>query len=71
MVAARLSEDENVTVLLLEAGPDDMDFYYSVIPAFGFDLHHTDFDWKYKTVPQEKCCGNLHNRVCPVGSGRS
>ncbi len=51
VVAARLSEDPSVSVLLLEAGKPDkkQDIH---IPAAFSNLFHTEYDWDYRTVPQ-------------------
>ncbi|XP_072045316.1 alcohol dehydrogenase [acceptor]-like isoform X1 [Amphiura filiformis] len=56
VVASRLSEDSNSTVLLLEAGPSDKDYhdYPNIsIPAMVGTLWQTDIDWSFKTVPQK------------------
>ena len=61
VVASRLSENPNVTVLLLEAGPagyPDAD-----IPIVVGDLQNTEIDWKRQTEPQKYCCKSLNNRV--------
>ncbi|XP_076442482.1 alcohol dehydrogenase [acceptor]-like [Babylonia areolata] len=53
VVAGRLSEDKHVTVLLLEAGPDDRKHPTISIPGFS-ELHpHTEVDWEYFTEPQQ------------------
>ena len=52
VVAARLSEDSDVTVLLLEAGGDyttNPDYH---IPHNYFELSKTSADWAYYTEPQ-------------------
>ena len=50
-LASRLSEDEQSTVLLLEAGgPDDEPDIH--IPARFSQLFHSEIDWDYETVPQ-------------------
>lgn len=63
VVASRLSEDPDVTVLLLEAGGDYTvnDSYH--IPLHFFELQKTNADWEYYTVPQkESHLGMLENR---------
>lgn len=62
-MAARLSEDPSVSVLLLEAGGEEDDYWFSHIPGLATGLQLTDFDWKYLTEPQKHCCGALKNRV--------
>jgi len=57
-VTGRLSEDEAVSVLLLEAGgPDDEPGIH--IPAAFPTLFKTPFDWAYETVPQTHCNGRV------------
>jgi choline dehydrogenase len=56
VLAARLSEDPDTSVLLLEAGPpDDADEIH--IPAALSLLWKTAYDWDYSTVPQERAAG--------------
>ena len=55
-VAARLSEADNVTVLLLEAGGADTDATIHIPLAYSV-LQQTDVDWQYLTEPQSQCCG--------------
>ena len=50
-IAARLSEDPSVTVLLLEAGGPDQDERIFA-PHRAWELWTTGFDWGYTTVPQ-------------------
>lgn len=49
VVANRLSEVKNWTVLLLEAGGDETEI--SDVPALAGYLQLTDLDWKYQTTP--------------------
>ena len=49
VLAARLSEDPDVSVLLIEAGPPDDKENIHVPAAFG-SLFKTDVDWDYATV---------------------
>jgi len=52
VVAARLSEDPSVSVLLLEAGPeDDEDMIH--LPVGFTTLFKTKWDWGYRTTPQK------------------
>lgn len=52
VVAARLTEDPDVRVLLLEAGPmDDDDMIH--LPAGFSTLFKTSWDWGYQTTPQK------------------
>jgi len=53
VLAARLSADPSVSVLLLEAGPpDDADEIRA--PAAMNRLFQTSYDWNYQTVPQHR-----------------
>lgn len=63
VVAARLSEIPNVTVLVLEAGHDDYDYPHTQWIPMEQELQLTDFDWQYKTISQETCCDGSKNNV--------
>jgi choline dehydrogenase-like flavoprotein len=52
VVAARLSEDPSVSVLLLEAGPEDDDDMIH-LPVGWSTLLKTKWDWGYRTTPQK------------------
>ena len=52
VLAARLSEDAGVRVLLLEAGPDDAGEDAIRIPLAFSTLFKTRWDWRYETEPQ-------------------
>ncbi|MGG7464648.1 GMC family oxidoreductase [Plantibacter sp. YIM 135347] len=58
VLAARLSEDPDVRVLLLEAGPDDRSARISTTHTWP-SLQKTDVDWDYETVAQERT-GHVH-----------
>ena len=61
VIASRLSEDPNVTVLLLEAG--DMDRQMEIhIPLAYVDLQLSRADWAEQTVPQKHACRGLEGR---------
>uniref|UniRef100_A0A915IC32 Glucose-methanol-choline oxidoreductase N-terminal domain-containing protein n=1 Tax=Romanomermis culicivorax TaxID=13658 RepID=A0A915IC32_ROMCU len=62
VLAARLSENSQVSVLLLEAGGDDNEIFYSYIPGAAPLLQNTDFDWKFQTDQQEYCCELLSDK---------
>ena len=53
VVASRLSEDKDKTVLLLEAGGHFDENPKFHIPIYLFDLQHTEHDWGYYTEPQK------------------
>ena len=56
VLAARLSEDPEVSVLLLEAGPPDLKENIHV-PLGYLQLARTDADWDYCTAPEAGCDG--------------
>src|SRR5215204_553229 len=56
VLAARLSEDPDVSVLLLEAGgPDSNENIH--VPLGYLQLAGTDVDWGYSTAPEPNCNG--------------
>ncbi len=64
VLANRLSEDEDKSILLLEAGPDDAGFSDIHIPAFASQTIGTEVDWAYKTTPQKHACLSMKSRQC-------
>ena len=68
MIASRLSEDRQNTVLLLEAGQDDLSPMgdQAYIPAMGIFNLKSEIDWEYYTEPQEKACLGMKERVRAV-----
>lgn len=52
VLAARLSENAEASVLLLEAGPDSAGVDEITIPAAFSTLFRTTWDWTYDTTPQ-------------------
>ncbi|KAH7051160.1 choline dehydrogenase [Macrophomina phaseolina] len=75
-VANRLSEEPNVTVLVLEAGPVDQNEEWMRVPFFiGNDPNppadalsgHLDYDWNLGTEPQTYLDGK--SRHYPLGRG--
>jgi choline dehydrogenase len=56
VVAARLSEDPHVNVLLLEAGPVDDDEMIKIPLGFS-TLFKTKWDWNYQTTAQKHLAG--------------
>ena len=63
MIAARLSEDRDVTVLVLEAGYDDRNEDMFSIPAEVPRTQKSKFDWQYYTEPQEHACWASKDKV--------
>nr|AYV88989.1 glucose dehydrogenase [Tetranychus truncatus] len=74
-LAARLSENPNIRILLLEAGGEEN--ILSTIPIAAFLLQKSTLDWSYQSVPQSRAAFGLNgNRIpCPrgkaVGGGSS
>jgi choline dehydrogenase-like flavoprotein len=66
-VATRLSEDIDVTVLLLEAGPIDEDEAWVRIPFFTGQGVGSTYDWNLMTVPQT----SLDGRARSIPQGRA
>ena len=58
VIAARLSEDPGVTVLLLEAGGETEGVDEISVPAAFSTLFKTRWDWNYSTTEQKQ----LHGR---------
>ncbi len=71
VIASRLSEDPEVTVCLLEAGPSELAKMEIGIPAASAQLQLSGVDWAYKTVPQKHSSGALHNRVSHWPRGKA
>ena len=66
VLAARLSEDSDVSVLVIEAGPPDTKENIQVPAAFG-SLLKTDVDWDYATLPEPGC----NNRMMYMPRGKT
>jgi choline dehydrogenase len=66
VLAARLSEEEDVSVLVIEAGPPDDKDDIHVPAAFG-SLLKTDVDWDYATMPEPGC----NNRMMYMPRGKT
>jgi choline dehydrogenase len=65
VLANRLSEDPDVSVLLLEAGPPDTNQNIHV-PLGYLQLARTEIDWDYYTAPELQC----NSRRIPLPRGR-
>ncbi len=65
IVASRLSEDPDISVLLLEAGGENTNDISRTPGAF-FKVWGTDYDWQYETQPQN----GLNNRKIYQPRGR-
>lgn len=68
VVANRLSEIHNATVLLLEAG--DQETYISDVPLTAALTQITRYNWGYKADPTPNACQGLKGGVCNWPKGR-
>lgn len=60
-LAARLSEDENVTVAVLEAGGDRLNDPMVNTPGLSIQLmDKPEYDWSFQTVPQKQTRNRIH-----------
>lgn len=72
VLAARLTEDPDVKVLLLEAGPKDDNFYIH-LPVGFFKMTAGPFVWGYETAPGEAIGGRtmVYPQARVLGGGSS
>lgn len=62
VLAARLTEDPEVTVGVLEAGKLRLgDQNVESMGGIGHMLHNPEYDWRFKTVPQVPLCALSFN----------
>jgi choline dehydrogenase len=68
VLATRLTEDANVSVLLLEAGGPDyrLDFRTQMPAALAFPLQGKRYNWAYQTDPEP----HMNNRRMECGRGK-
>ena len=67
IVAARLSEDPDISVLLLEAGRPDNHPFMAMPLAFPKVASHPSFLWQFETEPEP----GLNNRTLPIWRGKT
>lgn len=65
VLANRLTEDPNVTVLVLEAGPGDRSIFIHMPSAFAYPLANDKFNWFYHSEPEPFM--NQRAMYCPRG----
>jgi choline dehydrogenase len=65
-LAARLSEDPSVTVLLLEAGGRDSNMWIHIPVGYVKTLDMPGLNWRFQTEPE----AYTHNRPIPIPRGR-
>ena len=63
MIANRLSEDKDVSVLLLEAGGSEFGNEDISIPIRAAATELTKYDWSYYTTPQKYSHQMKHEQV--------
>ncbi len=65
VLANRLSEDADVRVLVIEAGPQDRSIFIHMPSAFAYPIAGTKYNWHYETEPEPFLANRrLH---CPRG----
>ncbi len=70
VLANRLSEDPNVTVLLIEAGGLDTKQEIHVPLAYP-KLQKSEVDWQYTTVPQKHACHSMEGQKSAWPRGKT
>ena len=70
VLAARLSEDRNSTVLLLEAGDDYTENAMYHIPSAVGMLQHSDADWQFYREPQDHSLKGMNGKRSCWSAGR-
>ncbi|WP_430679169.1 NAD(P)-binding protein [Mesorhizobium album] len=68
VIAARLAEDPNLSVLLLEAGSSDDHIYIRMPASLGFPLTDDRFNWFYSSEPEPR--RSNHSRISWPRLGR-
>jgi choline dehydrogenase-like flavoprotein len=68
VVANRLSEQSNWSVLLLEAGQDET--LFTDIPGAANFLQDTSYNWGYTAEPVKNGCLGFKNKRCPWPKGK-
>lgn len=68
VVASRLGENPDWTVLLFEAGPEEPTA--TQVPAFAMSAVGSELDWKYETQPQDTAC-LANGGVCDWPRGKA
>ncbi|XP_051160813.1 uncharacterized protein LOC127281240 [Leptopilina boulardi] len=62
VVASRLSEDKNNSILLIEAGLDEP--AWTQVPSFFLNLMHTNLDWQYNFQSDDNKCSMENSAKC-------
>ncbi|KAF8319793.1 alcohol oxidase [Clavulina sp. PMI_390] len=67
-VAARLAENPNFSVLLVEAGKIEQPIEHIIVPLLGIHASsHPEFNWQYQLTPQQ----GLNDRIIPYPRGKA
>jgi choline dehydrogenase len=67
VLANRLTEDPDVTVLLLEAGPTDKSMWIDIPVGFSKLLQNSNYNWQFETEPED----NVNGRTIPIPRGKT
>ncbi|XP_072045352.1 alcohol dehydrogenase [acceptor]-like isoform X1 [Amphiura filiformis] len=70
IVATRLTEDASISVLLLEAGSNNVNDYRVRSPGHVINTRGSEIDWSYKTVPQKYALKGYKDNVCVWPRGK-
>ncbi|KAK6630172.1 hypothetical protein RUM44_005728 [Polyplax serrata] len=68
VVANRLSENSNWTILLVEAGVDET--FISEPPMTFRALQKSEMDWQFQTEPSGNCCLSMKDKRCNWPRGK-
>ena len=63
VVANRLSEDQEVSVLLIEAGGSELENDNFRVPIYASSVQRTKADWEYFTAPQKNAQLGMNEQV--------
>ena len=63
VVANRLSEDKDTSVLLVEAGGSELGILEFEIPAGFINVQRSEHDWEYYTEPQKYSSQSMKEKV--------
>ena len=63
VIASRLAQDKDTTILLIEAGENPELNPNIDIPIFADKVRGSEWDWSYKTTPQKHACRSHEDRV--------
>ncbi|XP_012269363.2 glucose dehydrogenase [FAD, quinone]-like [Athalia rosae] len=69
VIANRLTENANWTVLLLEAGGEEP--YYTDVPATYLSQQRSDLDWNFEAEPSTTYCKGMTGNRCRVPRGKA